>query len=289
MLRHPRDRRGVAADRARVARGLRPHGGAASPSPRAPATRPRAGSASASTGPGPLSVAMGTSGVVFAALPEYRADPQARVHAFCHAVPGAWHQMGVMLSAAGSLAWLRNVVGGDVSRADRRGRAVGPGSGGADVPAVPDRRAHAARRPERARRVHRPGDPARPRRADARRAGGRGLRAARLVRPGGRGRARPRVRRRRALGAVAEDRRVGARDPARAAGRRRGRGLRRGAARRRRRRALGRRPRGRRGVRAHPFARSQPVAEWIDPYRELRERYRALYPALQATTEETPR
>src|SRR3954469_21987620 len=45
--------------------------------------------------PGPLSVAMGTSGVVFAALPEYRADPQARVHAFCHAVPGAWHQMGV--------------------------------------------------------------------------------------------------------------------------------------------------------------------------------------------------
>jgi xylulokinase len=63
--------------------------------------------------PGPLSVAMGTSGVVFAALPEYRADPQARVHAFCHAVPGAWHQMGVMLSAAGSLAWLRGIVGGE--------------------------------------------------------------------------------------------------------------------------------------------------------------------------------
>ena len=65
--------------------------------------------------PGPLSVAIGTSGVVFAALPEYRADPQARVHAFCHAVPGAWHQMGVMLSAAGSLAWLRGVVGGEFS------------------------------------------------------------------------------------------------------------------------------------------------------------------------------
>ena len=56
---------------------------------------------------------MGTSGVVFAALPEYRADAQARVHTFCHAVPGAWHQMGVMLSAAGSLAWLRGVVGGE--------------------------------------------------------------------------------------------------------------------------------------------------------------------------------
>ena len=38
--------------------------------------------------PGPLSVQIGTSGVVFAALPAFQADPQARVHAFCHAVPG---------------------------------------------------------------------------------------------------------------------------------------------------------------------------------------------------------
>ncbi len=60
--------------------------------------------------PGPLSVALGTSGVVFAALDEFAADPQARVHAFCHAVPEAWHAMGVMLSAAGSLTWLRNVT-----------------------------------------------------------------------------------------------------------------------------------------------------------------------------------
>jgi xylulokinase len=63
--------------------------------------------------PGPLSVALGTSGVVFAALPEFAAEPQARVHVFCHSVPGAWHAMGVMLSAAGSLAWLRGVVGGE--------------------------------------------------------------------------------------------------------------------------------------------------------------------------------
>jgi xylulokinase len=63
--------------------------------------------------PGPLSVVLGTSGVVFAALPAYAADPQARVHAFCHAAPATWHQMGVMLSAAGSLAWLRGVVGGE--------------------------------------------------------------------------------------------------------------------------------------------------------------------------------
>jgi xylulokinase len=62
--------------------------------------------------PGPLSIVLGTSGVVFAALPSFAADPHARVHAFCHAVPGGWHAMGVMLSAAGSLRWLRDAVGG---------------------------------------------------------------------------------------------------------------------------------------------------------------------------------
>jgi xylulokinase len=60
---------------------------------------------------GPAAVALGTSGVVFAALDRYAHDPAARVHAVCHAVPGAWHVMGVMLSAAGSLAWLRDVIG----------------------------------------------------------------------------------------------------------------------------------------------------------------------------------
>ena len=58
--------------------------------------------------PGPVSVVLGTSGVVFAALPAFAADQQARVHAFCHAVPGGWHAMGVMLSAGGSLRWLRD-------------------------------------------------------------------------------------------------------------------------------------------------------------------------------------
>ncbi len=60
--------------------------------------------------PGPASVVIGTSGVVFTALDAFAADPEARVHAFCHAVPGAWHAMGVMLSAAGSLQWLRDVA-----------------------------------------------------------------------------------------------------------------------------------------------------------------------------------
>jgi xylulokinase len=60
--------------------------------------------------PGPVSVVLGTSGVVFAALDRFAADSQARLHAFCHAVPRAWHAMGVMLSAAGSLRWLRHVA-----------------------------------------------------------------------------------------------------------------------------------------------------------------------------------
>jgi xylulokinase len=55
---------------------------------------------------------LGTSGVVFGALPAYAADPRGRVQASCHAVPGGWFAMGVMLSAAGSLRWLQDVTGG---------------------------------------------------------------------------------------------------------------------------------------------------------------------------------
>jgi xylulokinase len=63
---------------------------------------------------GPASVVLGTSGVVFAAMDSYAADTEGRVHAFCHAVPGTWHVMGVMLSAAGSLRWLRDTLDGGV-------------------------------------------------------------------------------------------------------------------------------------------------------------------------------
>lgn len=61
---------------------------------------------------GVVSVALGTSGVVFSALPAYAADQSARVQTSCHAVPGRWFAMGVMLSAAGSLTWVRDVTGG---------------------------------------------------------------------------------------------------------------------------------------------------------------------------------
>ena len=65
--------------------------------------------------PGTVSVVLGTSGVVLAALPDYAHDDDARVHAFCHAAPGLWEAMGVMLNAAGALQWFRDALAPDVS------------------------------------------------------------------------------------------------------------------------------------------------------------------------------
>jgi xylulokinase len=60
--------------------------------------------------PGRASLVLGSSGVVFISLPQFSADPQGRVHAFCHALPDTWQAMGVMLSAAASLSWFRNLL-----------------------------------------------------------------------------------------------------------------------------------------------------------------------------------
>jgi xylulokinase len=57
---------------------------------------------------GIAALTLGTSGVVFATSPGPLYEPQGRLHAFCHSVPGRWHLMGVMLSAAGSLRWFRD-------------------------------------------------------------------------------------------------------------------------------------------------------------------------------------
>ena len=57
---------------------------------------------------GVVSATMGTSGVVFAHTPESGFDPLGRLQRGCHAVPGAWCVMGVVLSAGGSLQWYRN-------------------------------------------------------------------------------------------------------------------------------------------------------------------------------------
>jgi xylulokinase len=58
--------------------------------------------------PGIMSCTIGTSGVVFAHTPAPAYDPAGRVHTFCHAVPGAWHVMGVTQGAGLSLQWFRN-------------------------------------------------------------------------------------------------------------------------------------------------------------------------------------
>ncbi len=60
---------------------------------------------------GAVSVTIGTSGVVFAATQAFTADPAGLLHAYCHAAPGLWHVMGVMLSAGGSLRWYRDTIG----------------------------------------------------------------------------------------------------------------------------------------------------------------------------------
>ena len=77
-----------------------------------------------------MSVVLGTSGVVFAVLPAYAPDPEARVHVFCHAVPGTWHAMGVMLSAAGSAAWFRRALHADFEVLDDEAGAWQPGAEG---------------------------------------------------------------------------------------------------------------------------------------------------------------
>ncbi len=57
---------------------------------------------------GVVSLSLGTSGVVFATTDGCAIESEGRLHAFCHSVPGKWHFMGVMLSAAGSLRWHRD-------------------------------------------------------------------------------------------------------------------------------------------------------------------------------------
>ena len=81
---------------------------------------------------GVVSLSLGTSGVVFAATDKAMVEENGRLHAFCHAVPGKWHLMGVMLSAAGSLRWYRDTLAPGVDFADLTVPAaeIAPGSNG---------------------------------------------------------------------------------------------------------------------------------------------------------------
>jgi xylulokinase len=82
--------------------------------------------------PGIVALTVGTSGVVFATTPAALVEPEGRLHAFCHAVPGMWHFMGVMLSAAGSLQWYRDTLAAGMSFDEllREAEAVPAGSEG---------------------------------------------------------------------------------------------------------------------------------------------------------------
>ncbi|MBB4267959.1 xylulokinase [Roseospira visakhapatnamensis] len=60
--------------------------------------------------PGAGFVSLGTSGVLFVSNETFRPNTEGAVHAFCHAIPGTWHQMGVFLSATDSLNWLAKLV-----------------------------------------------------------------------------------------------------------------------------------------------------------------------------------
>jgi xylulokinase len=81
---------------------------------------------------GIVALTLGTSGVVFASVNKPFFEPQGRLHAFCHTIPGRWHLMGVMLSAAGSLRWYRDTLAPGAAYEDLLAPAsdIPPGSEG---------------------------------------------------------------------------------------------------------------------------------------------------------------
>jgi xylulokinase len=77
--------------------------------------------------PGSAFVSLGTSGVLFVSNEKFRPNAASAVHAFCHALPDTWHQMGVILSAAASLEWLAHVTGSTAANLDAEVAAKPPG------------------------------------------------------------------------------------------------------------------------------------------------------------------
>jgi xylulokinase len=80
--------------------------------------------------PGVVMVSIGTSGVVFTAAARPVIERRGRLHAFCHAAPGLWHVMGVMLSAGGSLGWLASALGKSERELSEAAAASPAGAGG---------------------------------------------------------------------------------------------------------------------------------------------------------------
>ncbi|MQT11811.1 xylulokinase [Segnochrobactrum spirostomi] len=82
-------------------------------------------------GTGDAFVSLGTSGVLWVTTDAFRPNPSRGVHAFCHAIPKTWHQMGVILSAASALTWVTKLVGAEseaalVARIDPALRGANP-------------------------------------------------------------------------------------------------------------------------------------------------------------------
>jgi xylulokinase len=76
-------------------------------------------------------LSLGTSGVIFVANAAFRPNPARAVHAFCHCLPGLWHQMSVHLSAASCIDWAAHLIGAQgaadfFARAETAGPASGP-------------------------------------------------------------------------------------------------------------------------------------------------------------------
>lgn len=84
--------------------------------------------------PGSAFVSLGTSGVLFVSNAKFSPNTHGAVHAFCHAIPDTWHQMGVILSATDSLEWLSRIAG---RPAADLATAVGPITAPSDITFLP--------------------------------------------------------------------------------------------------------------------------------------------------------
>lgn len=75
-------------------------------------------------------LSLGTSGVIFAATAQFRPNPEGAVHAFCHCIPGMWHQMAVHLSAASCVDWGARLTGAaGPAEVFERAATIEPGTG----------------------------------------------------------------------------------------------------------------------------------------------------------------
>ncbi len=81
------------------------------------------------TSDGDAFLSLGTSGVIFVATAKFRPNSARAVHAFCHCLPGLWHQMSVHLAAASCLDWAANLAGINVAEFMAQAERVGPAAG----------------------------------------------------------------------------------------------------------------------------------------------------------------